>query len=119
MQLSSKYNNRFLFLLCVIDIYSKYAWAVPLKYKKGITLLKLFKIFWINLGASKSNYGLIEWVLQQINELWLSWYWNVFNTNERKSAAAERFTRALKKKILQIHDFNTKRFVYKQISWFS
>ena len=117
MQLSSKYNNRF--LLCVIDIYSKYAGAVPLKYKKGITLLKLFKNFWINLGANKSNYGLIKWVLQQINELWLSWYWNVFNTNERKCVAAERFTRALKKKVLQIHDFNTKRFVYKQISWFS
>ena len=34
MQLISKFNKGFRFLLCVIDIYSKYAWAVPLKGKK-------------------------------------------------------------------------------------
>ena len=30
MQLLSKYNKGFRFLLCVIDIYSKYAWIIPL-----------------------------------------------------------------------------------------
>ena len=34
MQLLSKYNKGIRFLLCVIDIFSKYAWAVPLKDKK-------------------------------------------------------------------------------------
>ena len=34
MQLLSKYNKRIRFLLCVIDIFSKYAWVVPLKDKK-------------------------------------------------------------------------------------
>ena len=34
MQLIIKFNERFRFFLCVIDIYSKYAWVVPLKYKK-------------------------------------------------------------------------------------
>ena len=34
MQLTSKFNKGFRFLLCVIDIYSKYAWVVPLKDKK-------------------------------------------------------------------------------------
>ena len=34
MQLISKFNNGFTFLLCVIDIFSKYAWVVPLKDKK-------------------------------------------------------------------------------------
>ena len=33
MQLISKFNKRFRFLLCVIDIFSKYAWVVPLKDK--------------------------------------------------------------------------------------
>ena len=33
MQLISKFNKGFKFLLCVIDIYSKYAWVVPLKDK--------------------------------------------------------------------------------------
>ena len=34
MQLISKFNKGFRFSLCVIDIYSKYAWVVPLKDKK-------------------------------------------------------------------------------------
>ena len=38
MQLISKFNKRFRFLLCVINIYSKYAWAIPLKDKKGIII---------------------------------------------------------------------------------
>ena len=36
MQLLSKFNKRFRFLLCVIDIFSKYAWVVPLKDKNLI-----------------------------------------------------------------------------------
>ena len=34
MQLISKFDKGFRFLLCVIDIFSKYAWVVPLKDKK-------------------------------------------------------------------------------------
>ena len=34
MQLLSRYNKGIRFLLCVIDIFSKYAWVVPLKDKK-------------------------------------------------------------------------------------
>ena len=35
MQLLSKYNKGIRFLLCVVDIFSKYAWVVLLKDKKG------------------------------------------------------------------------------------
>ena len=38
IQLISKPNKRFLFLLSAIDIYSKYAWVVPLKGKRGIKI---------------------------------------------------------------------------------
>ena len=37
MQLLSKFNKGCRFLLCVIDLYSKYAWVIPLKDKKDIT----------------------------------------------------------------------------------
>ena len=43
MQLISKFNKRFRFLLCVIDIYSKYAWVVPLKDKKGVSIVNAFQ----------------------------------------------------------------------------
>ena len=43
MQLVSKFNIEFRFLLCVINIYSKYAWVIPLKYKKGITITNAFQ----------------------------------------------------------------------------
>ena len=43
MQLISKFNKGFRFLLCVIDIFSKYAWVVPLKDKKGISIVNAFQ----------------------------------------------------------------------------
>ena len=39
MQLISKFNKGFGFLLRVIDIFTKYAWVVPLKDKKGISIV--------------------------------------------------------------------------------
>ena len=38
MQLLSKFNKGFRSLLRVIDIFSKYAWVIPLKDKKGISI---------------------------------------------------------------------------------
>ena len=43
MQLISKFNEGFKFLLCVIDNYSKYAWAVPLKHKKDVSIVNAFQ----------------------------------------------------------------------------
>ena len=39
MQLICKFNKGFRSLLCVIDIFSKYAWVVPSKDKKGISIV--------------------------------------------------------------------------------
>ena len=44
MQLLIKFNKRFRFLLCVIDIFSKSAWVIPLKDKKGISIVNAFQI---------------------------------------------------------------------------
>ena len=62
MQLISKFNKGFRFLLCVIDIFSKYAWVVPLKDKKDVSIVDAFqKILdtsehkpnkvWVNKGS--------------------------------------------------------------------
>ena len=43
MQLISTFNKGFRFLLCAIDIFSKYAWVVPLKDKKGVSIVNAFQ----------------------------------------------------------------------------
>ena len=43
MQLLSKFNKGVHFLLCVIDVYSKYTWVIPLIDKKGITITNAFQ----------------------------------------------------------------------------
>ena len=43
MQLLSKYNKGIKYLLCAIDLFSKYAWVVPLKGKRGITIVNAFE----------------------------------------------------------------------------
>ena len=42
MQLISKFNKGFRFLLYVIDTFSKYAWVVPLQDKKGMSIVNAF-----------------------------------------------------------------------------
>ena len=39
----NKFNTGFRFLLCVIDIFGKYAWVVPLKDKKGLSIVNTFQ----------------------------------------------------------------------------
>ena len=43
LQLINKFNKGFRFLLCVIDIFSIYAWVVPLKDKKGVSIVNFFQ----------------------------------------------------------------------------
>ena len=43
MQLIGKFNKGFRFLLCVIDIFSKYVWVIPLKSKKVISIVNAFQ----------------------------------------------------------------------------
>ena len=43
MQSLSKYNKGIKYLLCAIDLFSKYAWIVPIKDKKGSSIVNAFK----------------------------------------------------------------------------
>ena len=43
MQLISKYNKGIRYLLCVIDLFSRCAWVIPLKNKKGESIVERFK----------------------------------------------------------------------------
>ena len=39
----AKYNNKYRYLFCLIDVFSKFAWVVPIKDKSGKTLVEAFK----------------------------------------------------------------------------
>ena len=43
MKSLSKYNKGIKYLLCAIDLFSKYAWVVPIKDKKGISIVSALK----------------------------------------------------------------------------
>ena len=53
MQLISKLNKRFRFLLCLIDIFNKYAWVIPLEDKKCIVITVFQKV--LNKSNHKPN----------------------------------------------------------------
>ena len=102
MQLVSKFNKGFRFLLCVIDIFSKYAWVIPLKDKKGISIVNAFqKIFkkserkpdkiWVDKGNEFYNNSFKKWLKDNDIEIYSI-------HNEAKSVVAERFIRTLKTK---------------------
>ena len=73
MQLISKFNNGFRFLLWVIDIFSKYAWVIPLKDKKSVSVIDAFqKILdksrrkpneiWVDKGSELYNNSFKKWL---------------------------------------------------------
>ena len=63
MQSLSKYNKEIKYLLCAIDLLSKYAWVVPIKDKKGISIVNAFKKI-ISEGRRKPNK---IWVIKIVN----------------------------------------------------
>ena len=68
MQLISKYNKSLPFLLCIIDISTKNAWVVSLKYKKGITITNVFYQSLMNLDTQQTKYGWIDVVSFTIDQ---------------------------------------------------
>ena len=54
MQLISKFNKGFRFLLCVLDIFSKCAWVIPFKDKKRVGIVSAFQKI-LNKSERKPN----------------------------------------------------------------
>ena len=77
----SKFNQGFNVSLCVIDIYIKYAWVIPLKDKKGITISNAFqKILsgsdqkpnkiWIDKDSEFYNRSMKSWLGENAIEMY-------------------------------------------------
>ena len=118
IQLISKINKGIRFLLCVIDIFSKYAWVVPLKDKKGVSIINTFqKILkesnkkpnkiWVDKGSEFYNNSFKKWLEDDDIEMYST-------NNEGKYVVAERFIRTLKNKIYK-HMIAVSKNVYFEI----
>ena len=95
--------------MCVIDVFSKYAWVVPLKDKKGVSIVNGFQKILDSSGNALHS-------KRKPNKIWVDhgseFYNNAFKIfskenqieiystyNEGKSVVAERFIETLKNKI--------------------
>ena len=111
MQALSKENEGYKFLLLVIDTFSKYGWIVPLKDKKGETIVNALKeIFkesgrrpaklWTDKGREFFNKDVRDLVYLYATE------------NEEKSSIAERWIRTMKEKMFKYFtDNNTYNYI--------
>ena len=98
------HNKGIRILLCVIDIYSKYAWVIPLKVKNGITITNDFQKT-LKESNRKRNKILADKGNKYYNRSMKSWSeknaMKMYSApTEGKSVVAERFTRALKIKFI-------------------
>ena len=115
MQTLSRKNKGIKYLLRAIDLYSKYAFVIPLKDKKGISIVNAFKKtikqsnrkpnkIWVDQGGEFYNNVFEKWLSD--NDI------NMYPTyNEGKSVVAERFLRTLKNKLYK-HMTATGKNVY-------
>ena len=104
MQLLSRCNKGIRFLLCVIDIFSKYAWVVPIKDKKGIRIVKAFQIILKQSNSRKPNKIWVDNGSEFYNAYFKKWLRDnnivMYSTHsEGKSVVAEKFIRTVKSKI--------------------
>ena len=108
MQKLSKYNKNYNYILTVIDIFSKFAWAIPIKKKTGEEILKAFNIIFKYRRPMKihTDKGL-EFINKPTQNLFqkLGIHW--FTTeNETKAQVVERFNRTLKSKMYKYFTAN-------------
>ena len=98
MQAFSSFNKGLKYILTVIDVFSKYAWAVPIKDKSAASVTKAFetkindripKTLWVDEG--KEFYNAVFKKLLDKHKI------DMYSTlNEGKAVVIERFYRTLK-----------------------
>ena len=103
MQIISKYSKGIRYISCATDLFSKYAFVVPLKDKKGTTIVNVFQSIldsskrkpnkiWVDQGSGFYNNQFKKWLNDNNIEMYSTY-------NEGKSVVAERFIQTLKNKI--------------------
>ena len=110
----SKYNNIYKILLTVIDIITKFAWAIPLKNKSGLSITNGFKIV---LSESRKPEKLwvdrcSEFYNKTFNSLLKEYETQLYSTySDLKAVFIERFNRTL------LHIINKPMFINGDGNW--
>ena len=105
MQAYAKYNEEIRHLLTVIDLFSRYAWVIPLKRKTGASVRDAFqritsdsgrspRKLWVDEGAEFYNAVLKRWLAERDIDMYST-------HNEGKAVVVERFNRTLKSRMWQ------------------
>ena len=111
-----KYNDNYRYILCVIDVFSKYAFCIPLKTKSASSVLNAFKSvvesskrspqkIWVDKGSEFYNKDFQNWTKNHNISMYSTY-------GESKSVIVERFIRTIKD--LMNHEFtvqNTRNWV--------
>ena len=102
MSLISKFNKGIKYLLCVIDLFSRYSWVIPLKNEKEESIVEGFQSIlknsrkpnkiWVDHGSEFYNIKFKSFLKENDIEMYST-------HNEGKSVVAERFIKTLKNKI--------------------
>ena len=101
MQKNKSQNKNFNYILTVIDIFSKFAWAIPIKNKTGDSITRAFEIIFKDRIPTKlhTDKGL-EFINKSTQNLFkrkgIHWF---ATENETKAQVVERFNRTLKSKM--------------------
>ena len=104
----SKYSNNYKFILTVIDIFTKYAWTIPLTNKSGLSITNGFKIvlgegrkpekLWVDRGSEFYNKTFISLLKEYETKLYSTY-------SDLKAVFIERFNSTL------LHIFNKPMFI--------
>ena len=117
MQKLSRFNKGYKYILTCIDIFSKYAWAIPVKDKSSMGMIAGFRELFRQaaprvperLQTDKGKEFLAKPVQKLLSEYNIKHF---VSNSDMKAAVVERFNRTLKEKMwTRFYDQNTKNYV--------
>ena len=111
----AKFNDKYKYILTCIDVFSKYAWALPLKSKTGADLTEAFSSLLVDrhpahLQTDKGTEFLNKKFQSMLRGNEIRFY--TTENNDTKASVAERFNRTLKTKMWKYYTYkNTYRYI--------
>ena len=115
MQSFSKYNKGYKYILTIIDVFSKFGWAIPLKTKNGKDVTRAFAKLWteqeppVRLWTDKGK----EFYNKSMKSLLKRYNVHIYSTeNEEKSSVVERWNRTIKRYMWKYFTtYSTKKYI--------